>query len=111
MRRDSVARPEFHSSADGSTPSLVTWGRRCWVVPDGLPGDGRMDGTTGSVTQHAFCDGEVGSGWLHEDVHARQSFQTADGMGWLREASATSLRYRVLEEQVEGTTRPLSSTA
>ena len=70
------------------------------AAPDALAHDGLMypDGT-GYVTIEAFWDGDVGSVWLHEVVHTRQSFALGDRMGWFREASAEYLAYRAMEEQ------------
>ena len=48
--------------------------------------------------------GEATSVWIHEYVHTRQGFELAPGMQWFREASATYLSARLLEEQYEGVT-------
>lgn len=70
-----------------------------YIAPDALPSDGRMYDDTGYVTQHAFWDGDAGSVWVHEYVHAHQAFALEPEMRWFREASATYLSYRVMEEQ------------
>lgn len=69
------------------------------IGPDALPSDGRMYDRRGYVAQHAFWDGETASVWVHEYVHARQGFRLTARMQWFREASATYLSYRVMEEQ------------
>lgn len=58
------------------------------------------DGTS-YVTLEGFWDGDVGSVWLHETVHTRQSFALDPEMRWFREASAEYLTYRALQEQYE----------
>lgn len=69
-------------------------------APDALTHQGGMySDDTGYVTIEAFWDGDVGSVWIHEYVHARQNFQLAPEMRWFREASAEYLSYRVLQEQ------------
>ena len=78
---------------DGADVTLV-------AVPDGLPHRGAMYGNgTGYVTESAFWDGTVGSVWMHEFVHGRQSFSLSGEMEWFREASAEYLSYRMLQEQ------------
>jgi hypothetical protein len=74
------------------------------VAPDSLPSAGRMYDDTGYVTQHAFWDGQVGSVWIHEFIHARQEFALAPDLRWFTEASATYLTYRAMEEQYDGVT-------
>ncbi|QSG09014.1 hypothetical protein [Halapricum desulfuricans] len=74
-------------------------------VPDALPHEGLMySDDRGYVTVEAFWDGDAHSVWLHEYVHARQDFRTADGMVWFREASARYLSARFMQEQYEGVT-------
>ncbi|WP_340101558.1 hypothetical protein [Salinibaculum salinum] len=72
------------------------------AAPDALPYKGLTyaDGTS-YVTIEAFWDGDVGSVWLHETVHTRQSFTLDREMKWFREASAEYLTYRALQEQYE----------
>jgi len=68
--------------------------------PAELTHEGAMYGDDrGYVTIEAFWDGDVGSVWIHEYIHARQNFQLGTEMAWFREASAEYLSYRVLEEQ------------
>ena len=74
------------------------------VAPDSLPSAGRMYGDTGYVTQHAFWDGQAGSVWIHEFIHARQEFALDPDLRWFTEASATYLTYRAMEEQYDGVT-------
>lgn len=69
------------------------------IGPDALPSDGRMYDRRGYIAQHGFWDGETASVWVHEYVHARQGFRLTTRMRWFREASATYLSYRVMEEQ------------
>ena len=70
------------------------------AAPDALPHNGLLYAdNTGYVTIEAFWDGDVGSVWLHEVVHARQSFTLEPEMGWFREASAEYLSYRAMQEQ------------
>lgn len=70
------------------------------AAPDALPHDGLLySSNTGYVTIEAFWDGDVGSVWLHEMVHARQEFRLEREMGWFREASAEYLSYRAMQEQ------------
>jgi hypothetical protein len=83
-----------------SPPETVTF----VVAPDSLPSNGRTYGETGYVTQRAFWDGDATSVWIHEYVHTRQGFELAPEMRWFREASATYLSARLLEEQYEGVT-------
>ncbi|MCU4718712.1 hypothetical protein [Halapricum hydrolyticum] len=72
-------------------------------VPDALPNEGLMyHDDRGYVTIEAFWDGDAHSVWIHEYVHARQDFRTADGMEWFREASARYLSCRFMYEQYEG---------
>ena len=74
-------------------------------VPNALPNEGLMyPDDRGYVTIEAFWDGDAHSVWIHEYVHARQDFRTADDMEWFREASARYLSYRFMEEQYEGVT-------
>lgn len=75
------------------------------AAPDALPHRGLTypDGTA-YVTVDAFWDGDVGSVWLHEVVHARQSFELAREMTWFREASAEYLAYRAMQEQYDEVT-------
>lgn len=75
------------------------------AAPDALPHRGLTypDGTS-YVTVDAFWDGDVGSVWLHEVVHARQSFELAREMTWFREASAEYLSYRAMQEQYDEVT-------
>ncbi|WP_302080870.1 hypothetical protein [Salinibaculum rarum] len=70
------------------------------AAPDALPYSGLSyaDGT-GYVTIEAFWDGNVGSVWLHEFFHARQTFTLESEMTWFREASAEYLTYRAMQEQ------------
>jgi len=70
------------------------------AAPDALPHSGLAyaDGT-GYVTIEEFWDGDVGSVWLHEVLHARQSFRLESEMEWFREASAEYLSYRAMQEQ------------
>lgn len=70
------------------------------AVPDAMPYKGLTysDGTS-YVTIEAFWDGDVGSVWLHEIIHTRQSFTLDREMKWFREASAEYLSYRVMQEQ------------
>ncbi|MFP4530919.1 MAG: hypothetical protein ACLFNC_06485 [Halodesulfurarchaeum sp.] len=69
------------------------------VAPDALPYDGVTYGTRSYITQHAFWDGDATSVWIHEYLHTQQTFETAPEMQWFREASATYLAARMLEEQ------------
>jgi hypothetical protein len=70
------------------------------AAPDALAHQGAMySDDSGYVTIEAFWDGDVGSVWIHEYVHARQNFRLAPEMRWFREASAEYLSYRVLQEQ------------
>ncbi|MFW5965672.1 MAG: hypothetical protein ACOCP3_02890 [Halodesulfurarchaeum sp.] len=69
---------------------------------EALPDEGRMYGTTGYVTGTPFWDGSVSSVWIHEYVHAVQTFETAPEMDWLREASATYFAMRFMAEQYDG---------
>ncbi|MEF8787144.1 MAG: hypothetical protein V5A45_14525 [Haloarculaceae archaeon] len=72
------------------------------AAPDALPYKGLTYGDgTSYVTIEAFWDGNVGSVWLHETVHTRQSFTLDSEMKWFREASAEYLTYRALQEQYE----------
>lgn len=73
-----------------------------YVAPGAMPSQGRMYGDVGYITQHGFWDGQVSSVWIHEYVHAQQAFRTTTEMRWVREASATYLSYRLLEEQFRG---------
>ncbi len=70
------------------------------AMPDAVPYKGLTysDGTS-YVTIEAFWDGDVGSVWLHEVIHTRQSFTLDREMKWFREASAEYLSYRVMQEQ------------
>lgn len=72
------------------------------AAPDAFPHKGLTyaDGTS-YVTIEGFWDGDVGSVWLHETVHTRQSFTLGPEMRWFREASAEYLTYRALQEQYE----------
>jgi len=76
------------------------------AAPDALPHRGLTypDGTC-YVTVDAFWDGDVGSVWLHEVVHTRQSFEPSREMAWFREASAEYLSYRAMQEQYGEVTR------
>lgn len=75
------------------------------AAPRALPSVGRMyDDGRGYVTETAFWDGDAGSVWIHEFVHARQRFTLAPEMAWFGEASAEYLSYRVLADQYEGVT-------
>ncbi|MFW5900840.1 MAG: hypothetical protein ACOCTH_03625 [Halodesulfurarchaeum sp.] len=69
------------------------------VAPDALPHDGVTYGTRSYITQHAFWDGDATSVWIHEYLHTQQTFDTTPEMQWFREASATYLAARLLEEQ------------
>ena len=69
------------------------------IAPDTLPHDGVTYGTRSYITQHAFWDGDATSVWIHEYLHIQQRFETAPEMQWFREASATYLAARMLEEQ------------
>ncbi|MEF8772801.1 hypothetical protein [Halodesulfurarchaeum sp.] len=69
------------------------------IAPDALPYDGVTYGTRSYITQHAFWDGDATSVWIHEYLHSQQRFETAPEMEWFREASATYLAARMLEEQ------------
>jgi hypothetical protein len=72
------------------------------AAPDAFPHKGLTypDGTS-YVTIEGFWDGDVGSVWLHETIHTRQSFTLDPEMKWFREASAEYLTYRALQEQYE----------
>ena len=83
-----------------SPPEEVTF----VVAPDTLPSAGRTYGETGYITQRGFWDGDASSVWIHEYVHTRQGFDLTSEMRWFREASATYLSARLLEEQYEGVT-------
>ncbi|MFW6018866.1 MAG: hypothetical protein ACOCPX_08590 [Halapricum sp.] len=81
-------------------------------VPDALPNEGLMyPDDRGYVTIEAFWDGDAHSVWIHEYVHARQDFRTADDMAWFREASARYLSYRFMQEQYDGVTQADVQTA
>lgn len=69
-------------------------GHRGLTYPDG----------TGYVTIEAFWDGTVGSTWLHEFVHAHQTFETTRGMRWFVEASAEYLNFRMMQAGYDGVT-------
>ncbi|MDZ7850172.1 MAG: hypothetical protein U5K70_04955 [Halodesulfurarchaeum sp.] len=69
------------------------------VAPAALPYDGVTYGTRAYITQHAFWDGHSASVWIHEYLHTQQTFETGPEMEWFREASATYLAARMLEEQ------------
>lgn len=72
------------------------------AVPDAVPHKGLTYGDgTSYVTIEGFWDGDVGSVWLHETIHTRQSFRLDREMAWFREASAEYLTYRALQEQYE----------
>ena len=72
------------------------------AAPGAFPYKGLTYGDgTSYVTIEAFWDGDVGSVWLHETVHTRQSFTLDREMRWFREASAEYLTYRALQEQYE----------
>lgn len=75
------------------------------AAPRALPHRGAMyaDGT-GYVTRRGFWDGNVGSVWIHEYLHARQSFSLDTGMEWFGEASAEYLSYRIMQEQYRNVT-------
>lgn len=70
-----------------------------YIAPDTMPDDGRMYDDTGYITQHAFWDGDVASVWIHEYVHAQQAFTLEPEMQWFRQASATYLSSRIMQEQ------------
>lgn len=70
------------------------------AAPAGLTHEGAMYADDrGYVTIEAFWDGDVGSVWIHEYLHARQNFRLGSGMVWFREASAEYLSYRIMEKQ------------
>jgi hypothetical protein len=72
------------------------------AAPGAFPYKGLTYGDgTSYVTSEAFWDGSVGSVWLHETVHTRQSFTLDREMRWFGEASAEYLTYRALQEQYE----------
>lgn len=73
-----------------------------YIAPDAMPSQGRMYDGAGYITQHGFWDGQVSSVWIHEYVHSQQAFRTTTEMRWIREASATYLSARLLEEQFRG---------
>jgi len=74
-------------------------------VPDTFPNRGLMYADDrGYVTTESFWDGDAHSVWIHEYIHARQDFRTADSMTWFREASARYLSQRFMQEQYEGVT-------
>jgi hypothetical protein len=75
-----------------------------YVAPGALSAEGLMFDGTGYVTQHGFWDGEASSVWVHEYVHAQQSFRLAPSMRWFTEASANYLSSRVLAAQFRGVT-------
>jgi len=86
---------------DSETPERVV----LVAAPDELAHEGAMYGDDrGYVTIEEFWDGDVGSVWIHEYIHARQNFQLGPEMAWFREASAEYLSYRVLEEQYDEVT-------
>jgi hypothetical protein len=75
------------------------------AAPDAFPHKGLTYGDgTSYVTIEGFWDGDVGSVWLHETIHTRQSFRLDREMTWFREASAEYLTYRALQEQYEEVT-------
>ena len=81
---------------DPDTPERVV----LVAAPRGLSHEGAMCGDDrGYVTIEAFWDGDVGSVWIHEYLHARQNFRLDPEMTWFREASAEYLSYRIMEEQ------------
>ena len=87
-------------SLSGDTDSVVLVS-----VPDTFPNRGLMYADDrGYVTTESFWDGDAHSVWIHEYIHARQDFRTADGMTWFREASARYLSQRFMQEQYEGVT-------
>ncbi len=87
-------------SLSGDTDSVVLVS-----VPDTFPNRGLMYADDrGYVTTKSFWDGDAHSVWIHEYIHARQDFRTADGMTWFREASARYLSQRFMQEQYEGVT-------
>jgi len=88
-------------SLSGDTDSVVLVS-----VPDTFPNRGLMYADDrGYVTTESFWDGDAHSVWIHEYIHARQDFRTADSMTWFREASARYLSQRFMQEQYDGVTK------
>ena len=72
---------------------------RLLFAPEDFPDRGRMYERTGYVTTPFFRAGDVSSVWLHEYVHAVQTFDTDREMQWFREASATYFSMRFMADQ------------